>query len=165
MDEKILNKIISAAYGDCSFIDKIKIIILTRQNPEAAKIYNDYREVAGRVHSLPVVECPEKILEKTEARIHLTGANRHFLKPVAAFAVIIIAAVVAMFSMLDKERPQTYTAAEVRTAEIQAKESLLMVSRILNKTTSTLEKEILPDKVSKPVKKGLTIINNLLIGG
>jgi hypothetical protein len=165
MDEKLLNKIISAAYEDGSMIGKRKIKKIIRTDPEAERIYTSFKEVADKVHDLPERKCPDEVLWRAEEKIDLTEVRRSsFLKPAAAFAVILIAAVVALFSLINKEK-QTYSHQEILAAEVQAKESLALVSRILNKTTSTLGNDILPDKVSKPVKKGLNIINNLFIGG
>lgn len=165
MDEKLINRIISAAYDDCGIIEKLRIKKILRQNPEAEKIYKNYRDVAKGVHALPRTECPGYILDRVESNIKQRGiTSRSYLKPAAAFTTLVIAAIVAMFSMINNVEP-AYTNAELRVAEVQAKESLSLVSRILNKTTNTIGKEILPDKVSKPVQEGLNIINNLLIGG
>jgi hypothetical protein len=165
MDEKLINRIISAAYDDCGLIEKRRIKRILRQNPEAEKIYKNFRDVAKGVHALPGMECPGYILDRVESNIKHRGiTSRSYLKPAAAFTTMVIAAVVAMFSMINNVEP-SYSNAELRAAEVQAKESLSLVSRVLNKTTDTIGKEILPDKVSKPVKEGLNIINNLLIGG
>jgi hypothetical protein len=165
MDEKLLNRIVSAAYGDCSILEKYRVRKIVRSNPEALKVYKEFRSVAAKVHSLPAEKCPDYVLEKAKEKLQLNEVRRSAIyKPAIAFAVILIAASAALFSLLNKEQT-TYTVQEVETAEIQAKESLALVGRILNRTTDALGNEILPDKVSKPVKKGLTIINNLLIGG
>jgi hypothetical protein len=165
MDEKLLNRIIAAAYNDCSLYEKLKTWIEIRNKPDALKLYKIYSNTASTVHGMPELKCPDKVLEKTEDRIHLTGfRSNQFLRPAAAFAVIFIAAVAAMFSVTNKP-VEIYTAAEVETAQVQARQSLEIVSRILNRTTATLGEEIFPEKVSKPVQDGLDIINNLLIGG
>lgn len=164
MDENLINRIISAAYGDCSIWEKFRIKRIRKKNPEAERIYNSYHRAAVKVHSLKEIKCPDQVLKKAEAEIKPLNLTAGFLKPAAAFAIIIIAAITAIITIVNKPEPR-YTAAEVRTAEIQAKESLAFVGRLLNKTTTAVSNEILPEKVSKPVKKGFNIINNLLIGG
>jgi hypothetical protein len=165
MDERLINRIISAAYDDSGLLEKFRIKKILRNNPEAKRLYNYYCEVAERVHKLDKIKCPDEVLEKAEDKISLTGYDRkHILQPAAAFAVILIAAITALFTLLNRPEPK-YTTAEIRTAEIQAKESLAYIGQLLNKTTSAVSNEILPEKVSKPVKKGFNIINNLLIGG
>jgi hypothetical protein len=166
MDEKLLNRIISAAYGDGRFIDRLMVRRIIRRDPEAKRVYDSYRSVARKVHHMTGVTCPPELLEKTKKKINIPVVERNqFLRPAAAFAVIFIAAVLAVFSLMNSETNSEYTAAEIRTAEVQTRQSLALVNRILNRTTSTIGNEILPDKVSKPVQKGLNIINNLLIGG
>jgi hypothetical protein len=165
MDDKLLNRIISTAYGDSGWKERLKVNKIIRTDPEAIKVFESYRSVAHKIHKLPKVTCPPEIIKAGRRRIRLTAAQRfQLLKPVAAFAIILIAAVIAIFSLMDIKKPE-YTAAEVRTAEMQAKESLALVNRILNRTASTIGNEILPERINKPVQKGLNIINNLLIGG
>jgi hypothetical protein len=165
MDEKLLNRIISAAYGDSSMAERLRIRRIVKTDPEAKRVYDSYRNTAKKVYALPEEVCPPEILEKTKKKININVVQRNqFLRPAAAFAVIFIAAVIALFSLLDPKQPE-YTAHEIREADVQARQSLALVNRILNRTTSTIGNEILPEKVSKPVQKGLTIINNLLIGG
>jgi hypothetical protein len=166
MDEKLLNRIISAAYGDSSLREQIKIRRIIKSDAEAEKIYNSYKRTALNVHKLPDIGTPPYLIENAKKRIGpKTYLSFDMLRPAAGFAVILIAAVIGFFSLLETRQQPAYSEAEIQTAEIQARESIAIVNRILNRTTSAIGNEILPDKVSKPVQKGLDIINNLLIGG
>lgn len=165
MDNNLINRIISAAYGDCSFSERRRIMKIIKADPEAKRLYNSYRQTALKAHSLGNVECPDYIVKKAGEKINpVDFRGTSFLRSAGAFAVIIIAVIVALFTLTEKHEYK-YTTAEIRTAEAQATESLAYIGSILNKTTSTLSTEIIPDKVSKPIKKGINIINNLLIGG
>ncbi len=165
MDEKLINRIISAAYGDCSYAERLRVKKILKTNPEAGRLYDSYRRTASKAHSLGKIECPDYVVKNAGEKINRLGRRSvQAFRTAAAFAVIIIAAVVALFTVNEKHENR-YTASEIRTAEIQATESLAYIGNILNKTTASISSEILPDKVSKPIKKGIKIINNLLIGG
>jgi hypothetical protein len=163
MNESMLNRIISVAYGDSGFIERYRIRKYINRDPEAKRIYLSYRQAAQQVHKLKE-EFPSDLLEKSRRKGNIkVFSSYQVLRPAAAFAIILIAAVLAVFSLIDR-KPQ-YSASEVETANIQARESIALVNRILSRTTTSIGNEIISDKVSKPVQKGLNIINNLLIGG
>ena len=51
---------------------------------------------------------------------------------------------------------------DIELADEQASMALKMVGSILNETKSTVIREILPEKVSKPINKSLTMVKNLI---
>ena len=78
MNDKLLEKIISVAYGDASFIDKIKIQRLAKKNKEVKELWESYRQTAAEVHKLKEEECPNELLVAIENKtMNVTG--RYFL--------------------------------------------------------------------------------------
>jgi hypothetical protein len=172
MDDDIKLKIISAAYGNCSIKDKISVRHLIRSDKEYKKLFDEYRKTARSVHRLHPDICPADIADDAFTRINKgrsDGSTLLFLfsRPVlvSAISVIMLAAVIITFRATRVEKKQEYTRQEVVEAEKQVKESLAIVSRALNKTSKKIGEDILPNKVGKPIRQGIDIINQLFPKG
>lgn len=172
MNDDIKIKIISAAYGDCSIKERFNVWRLTRKNKEYKKLFDEYRKTALSVHRLHRDKCPDDIVNDAFTRIN-KGRNAGnpmlvlFSRPVLAttISIILLAAVIITFRATRNDNNQQYTRQEVVEAEKQVRESLAIVSRALNKTSKKLGEDILPNKVSKPIKQGIEIINQLFPKG
>lgn len=173
IDDKLLNKIISAAYGDAGPGDRFYVYLKTRKDPEMKKIYNEYKAVARLVGKIKELECPSDIrklnsMPKAEMeKEHSFAYDLYsvlFVKPVWTFSVVIIfISVVALSVVFRKNEIQrTYSQKEIALADKQATQALKMVGDILNRTKSTVVREILPEKVSKPLNKGINVVKDLI---
>lgn len=174
----VQEKLISAAYGDTGLSERIKIQLLIRKNPEYKKFYNEFHKTAQAVHKIKLYDCPEEIIEKAsdlvDKEVQKSGKSVTALlfdRPVIAVftAVILLGAALITFNITHhqiqvKDEPK-YSGAEVQMAEQQVKSSFVTISRLLNKTTEKLEKDILRQKVSKPIKQGVEVINQLFPKG
>jgi hypothetical protein len=170
--DTLKSKIISSAYKDASLIDKISVWLLIRRCEEAKKIFDSYRSTANEVAKLAEDECPEFIIDsvKIERTFFKSGfvADLYsilFVRPIASLAVVIIVVSAIIFGTIRNRTVEyEFTEAEVIKADKQARHAFAIVGNIFRETKQTLENDVLGDKVSKPLNKGLRIINNLFAG-
>ena len=175
--EELLNKIISVAYGDASFPDKIKVMRAASRNNEVRNLLNSYKTIANEVKQLGEEEFPRELFKSIENRtIPVKKTTNKFIydlisivlaRPIASAAtsVILIAAIIA--SLIINKPVQynyNYSAAEITEAEKQAKYALSIVGKVFNETQTTLQKEVLGNAVAKPFGQSIGIVNNLLEG-
>ncbi len=166
IDERILEKIISVAYNDAGLLDKIKIHLLARKNPDVKKILEEYKRTAIKIKNIPLDECPDSVIESL--RIQTRNENKSlFLKPAYIFAIItfIISTIIVVTLNQNNEEKPHYTKAEIELAEKQVKESLAIVNNVFKRTETLIQEEIFPKRIGKPIHKSLSIINEVLIGG
>ena len=175
IDNKLLDKIISVAYGDAGLYDRIKIYFLSKRNIEISNLLNEYQKTAGQLKKLESENCPDEIINKVYSEI---GMGRRkisiieriqftvFSKPVYSAVLVLVLLVISLFIIFKQPEPQQqYTQAEIKQAELQVKETIVFVSNIFKKTGENLNRNILPNEVGKPVQKGLNILTNILNGG
>ena len=176
MDEKLLNRIISVAYGDASFLEKIKIYSLASKNDEVKRVLNNYKQTAGSVNNISIEKCPESVLKDVKDQTTLNQNKENSLlfdlysllfgRPKYSAAVLSVV-VVALISSLFINRPeihQQYSKQEVELADQQVKQSLALIAGVFNKTKSTVTDDVLTDRVSRPIKQSFNMVNEFLIG-
>ncbi len=166
IDEELLDKIIAAAYKDAGSIDRVKIYFLRKRNPEAERIFNEYRKTALSVKDIPLDKIPDRVLNSL--RIEKTKENKFFaFKPAYIFAVSLLIITITVAILINKggEKKPVYSKAEIELAEEQVKASLAIVNKVFRKTENLVQEEVMPKRVGKPIHKSLTIINDVLIGG
>ncbi len=182
IDPGVKDLIINAAYGSLSYSENRKAKRLIKNNPELKELYNEYKSTADSVHSLPKEKMPDSVLHNTErfTEIDLSRKESSFTndlvsifyaKPQFTFIATAIVMAILIFSIflknnnsVDFESSQ-YTKAEVEMANRQAKQTLMLVSHILNSTTSTVTEEIIPNRVVKPINESFNYVNDLLKKG
>ena len=175
-NEKQLQRIISVAYGDAGIIDKIKIYFLAARDNEIKKLLDEYKTTAGAVRNLEKENCPDEIIEKIKNNTGIKDKNLFF--PAAEFihaliyrpaltaaAVLILAAVIFLFTLFNGANRNQYSEKQIKQAENQVKQSLVLVSKIFNRTADNLENNIIKEQVAKPVYEGVSTINELFRGG
>ena len=175
--EELRDKIISAAYGDASFIDSMKIKKLVRKNSEVKNLFDEYSATANAAHSIKLEKCPDELLNSVRQKIGVTKEDKRsfafdlytalFTRPIisAAAASILVIAIVTSIIFNKNEYQYNYTPEEIALADKQVKESLYFVSKIFNKAQTNLTDEILTARVAKPISKGFNIVNDLFIEG
>ncbi|MBL1212253.1 MAG: hypothetical protein HND52_02745 [Ignavibacteriae bacterium] len=175
--EELRDKIISAAYGDAGFIDKIKINKLAAKYPEVKILFDEYSTTANAAHSIKLEECPDELLNSVGSKIGVKRENKKsflfdlytalFTRPIvsAAAASILVIAIVTSIIFNKNEYQYNYSPEEIALADKQVKESLYFVSKIFNKAQTNLTDEILTDRVAKPISKGINLVNDLFIEG
>lgn len=167
ISEEYLDKIISVAYGDAGLINRIKIFFNARSNAEVKKILEEYRETAREVHQM-ALEKFEKEIPVNGPKVNnwlLTYFNLFFRRPVlsTAMALMIIAGVTGYLIINNNNSSiDGYSKTELAIAENQAKESFAIVASIMDKTEDKLKNEVFKEKINKPLKKTVTIVNTYL---
>ena len=167
MNEEYLAKIISVAYGDASFVDEIKIYLDSKKNPEVKKILDEYKNTARCIRTLKAEEYKGKL---PSGRPQVSGRVLSYLdifirKPVlsATMALMITAAVAGYYITSGESTTYNgYTKQELIVAERQAKESLAIVASIMNRTEDKLKYDIFGNKINKPIRKSLTVVDTYL---
>jgi len=175
IDEKLLNSIISTAYGDANIVERLKVYFYYIKDPRIKELFNEYKQTAGAVHSYKKLDCPDKILQLTYAKIYGEEIRRRnkarFIRFASARPVIvttaslIIIALVGLFMLNRQHEENQYSKADVLKAETQVKQSLAIVGRVFRKTENKLTEDVLEKHVTPPIKKSYDTINNLLNGG
>ena len=180
IDEKLLDKIIAVAYSDAGLYDRIIVWVKSKNNPEIKGLLDEYKLTASSVHSLDEKKLPEVNLksvyhkigqrEKSEPAIPFIPSFIHsfnFSKPLVSSAAIglIIIAIVSVSLFYTPPPEQKYTKAEIELAQQQLGESLAIVNKVFHQTSIKIDEEVITRYVSKPLNKGLNLINDYLIGG
>jgi hypothetical protein len=74
--------------------------------------------------------------------------------------VVVSSIIVAV--VINRPNSQLYSEEQIKLADQQAKYALQILGNIMSETEQTLKNEILSDRVSKPIREGLEIVNTLL---
>ena len=176
MEEKLENRIISVAYGEASFWERWKIYRLAKKFPKVDSLLKEHLRIAKQAHSLENEVCPDEIIknikhitltEKSEERSLLFDLYSFLFRRPAISGAIFTLFIVALVSTLLFKRPeihQQYSKQEIELADKQVKHSLALISGIFKKTTETVEKDVLTDRVSKPIKESFNLVNEFIQG-
>jgi hypothetical protein len=174
--DELLNKVISVAYGDAAIKDKIEIYFLSLKNEDVKKVLKEHRKIALAAHKIDFEECPDNVIEKVSATIKSENLKSHsmfvdiysifFRRPIfiSTVAAAIILAVISTFIFDRPEIKQQYTQQQIEQADSEVRYSLALVASVLNKTKNTVEKEVFEDRVNKPIRKSLFMINDYIQG-
>ena len=176
INENLLHRIISVAYGDAGFLEKIKIYLLASKNSDVKRLLNEYKRISNALNKLQQDECPNEILEKVKIS---SGFDKEvssqtpfsffyplFFKPVlTAITVLIFISGMIFFLLIHNTNENSYSKSQIQLAEKQVKQSLVLVNRVFNRTADTIENDVLKEQVAKPVHEGISTINNLFNGG
>lgn len=167
IDEELLSKIISAAYGNASLIDKFKINRLIRSDVQLRALYEEYRTTALAVRSLKREKFENNkvlITEKHNTKTMFDEIYSMFLgKPIIYSAIVTVLLVSILFSVFSNRNISYngYTLAEVEKANRESRLAISIVTNIFNKTETVLKSDILYKKVSKPISEGMNTVNKL----
>ncbi len=172
MNTKLENKIISVAYGDANILTKIKIRLLARRNKEVKKLLDEYSATARKVKTVKqelFIQAPEnisgKLPVKTGETNPLSFAISYFInRPLIPAAALIIAVIISLVLFSGKSNQQ-YSEEEIKLAEKQVKQTIVLVAGAFEKTKYTLEKEILAEKVGEPIYRTTKVLKDYLKGG
>jgi len=176
INDKLIDKIISAAYGDANIFDKLEVYFKARNNNEVKRLLDSYRATAEEVHQLGEEEYEDRsihfrgtqngIVEESYNSFITDFLTIIFSRSTASLAVtifIIVAVVATLF--VNRPQEQKYSQQEIQIADRQTRKALAIVGKIFNQTQSTLEKEVLSERVAKPIREGIGIVNYLFNQG
>ena len=176
INPKLIDKIINVAYGHASITERMIVNWKASRNDEVRKILEDYKTTANSVHNMERENLPGYVIESVRRRIEFENESENliskiyfalFTKPVFSAAVvsIFVLAIISMFLFRQPTETPKYSNAEIELAQRQLGESIAIVNKVFNKAELRLDKEIINDRVSKQLNKGLNLVNEYLIGG
>jgi hypothetical protein len=176
MEEKLLNRIISVAYNDASLLEKVRIYKLAEKNKKVKAVLTEYKKAAKITHSFDLDYCPDEIIDSVTSGSNINQPKEKslffdlysfiFRQPAVSAAIlsVIILALVSTFVFQRPEIHNQYTKGEIETADKQVKHSLALIAGVFKKTTTTVEKDVLTERVSKPIWESLILVNDYLQG-
>lgn len=173
LTEKTKNIIIAAAYKDASWLDRINVWRLVSKSEEAKSLFESYRATADAVSKLSEEECPSSLLKTIEGQTEKTVSNNFitdlylvvFARPAISLALVFVIISAITFGIIRNQHVEyEFTQAEVIEADKQAQQALAIVGNIFKQTKTTLENDVLGDKVARPLNKGFGILNNIFEG-
>lgn len=182
IDPGVKDLIINTAYGSAGYWEKLKAKRLISSNPELKELFNEYKQTADSVHSLNKEVMPDSVLHNAETitETRLSKKENSFLddlisvfyaKPQVTFIATAVVMGMLIFAVFTKNNNAIdydsipYTKQEVERANRQAKQALMLVSQVLNTTSSTVTEQIIPNRVVKPINESFEYINNLFKEG
>lgn len=167
INEELLGKIISAAYGNASLIDRYNVNRLIKKDSQLRAIYEEYCKTALAVRSITREEYENDNLlntEKYKTKTMFDEIYSMFLgKPIIYATIATVLLISIMFSVFSNRdiSYNGYTLAEVEKANKESRLALSIVTNIFNKTEKVLKSDILYKEVSKPIKEGINTVNKL----
>jgi len=173
---ELVDEIISVAYGDASIIERMIVHWKAARNNNVRKVLEEYKATANSVHNIKKEKLPEYIVEAVRRRIEFENESENLLSKIyfalfsrpifsAAVASIFVLAIISLFLFRQPTETHKYSKAEIELAQRQLGESIAIVNKVFNKAEQKLDKEIINDRVSKQLNKGLNLLNEYLIGG
>jgi hypothetical protein len=177
MDDKLIEKIISVAYGDAGIADRLYINMLAKKNKEVLNLLNEYKKTAQEIHSLKEDELPEEILNRVETAIGINSKNRFTLigdlmslfvtRPVitSAAALILVISFITTMLVFKQNNEIEYTQEEIEIAGMQAKQVFEKINEIFNKTEIYVKENVLTDNVAKPIDESCNKVINTIKEG
>ena len=176
IEESLLDKIISVAYGDAGWIDRISIHRMAKKDPLVKQLLNEYKLTAASVHRIKSTELPVNVSNRVKEKLGRESESNPmgsfiyswlFARPIVStgFAGILIITICGILLFNDPTPEYSYTKAEIELAQQQFEHSLAIVGKVFQNAEKTLEAEVISKHVSKPLNKGLIYLNDYLIGG
>jgi len=176
INPKLIDKIINVAYGDARITERIIVFWKASRNGEVKRILEEYKTTASSVYNINKEELPEYVIDSVHRRIELENESESLIskiyfalysKPIFSAAVvsIFVLTIISFFLFRQPAAKYKYSKAEIELAQQQLGESIAIVSKVFNKAEEKLDKEIINERVSKQLNKGLNLINEYLIGG
>lgn len=173
------DKVILAANRELSLIQSLSILNHIRRCGECRRVFDEYRRISRLLRHLPEFTLSENAVKRIEARSGIRTKEPSFLvdflsiiffsriKFAGALSVIIIGLFAVLLfrpemrnSKTNNSMPQ-FSSSDVSLANQQAREALEILGKFINKTKTQIEYDILSQKVSKPLNKGINTVTDI----
>jgi len=172
INENLLNKIISVAYGDADLFDKLLVDRLAKKHSEVKVLLNEYKKTACDVKKIKEEKCPNEILVRIKDKTIDVNKNSKtffsdffsviFVSPVVSTALVLVVVGVVLYGVFVKTpHEHNYSQKEIELADKQTKQALAIVGKIFNETNITLKEEVFKSRVTKPIRESMNVVNEL----
>lgn len=177
MNDKLIEKIISAAYGDARFFDRIYISLLSKKDKEVMDLLNEYRKTAGEVHSLREEEYPEESVNKILKEAGIAGKEKHSFasdifgvfvrRPIAASAsaFLLVGLLVTTMFITSREPEAKFSHDEIAKAGEDTRIVFKAIDELINGAGDLIIDNILKEKVAVPINENLLKVSNIIKEG
>jgi len=172
INENLLNKIISVAYGDADLFDKLLVDRLVKKHTEIKVLLNEYKKTASDVKKIKEEKCPDELLVRIKDKTIDVKENSKtvisdffsviFISPVVSSVLVVVVFGAVLFGVFSKnQREYKYSKMEIELADKQTKQALAIVGKIFNETNTTLKEEVFKSRVTKPIRESMNVVNEL----
>ena len=176
VDESLLDKIISVAYGDAGWIDRIIVYRMANKDPLVKQLLYEYKLIAESIQKIKETELPSSIIESVKVKLgnepdsNPIGSFIYswlFVRPILSTGIAgILIITICSILLFHKPAPEyTFTKVEIELAQKQLQESIAILNKVFRKAETELDTEVMPKHVGKQVNKSFNLLNELLIGG
>jgi hypothetical protein len=179
IDQKLIDKIINAAYGNAGLFERLYVLWIVSLNKKNKNLFDEYKLTAKLVHRLGQEEVPAYLIQSVRiktTRKEKSNTITSFISKVfynvfgnkAIPASVLGAILVIVISFLIFNKPShsyKYSKLEIELAEKQFKQTLAIVGKVFEGAEKSFSQEILDEQVNKKLNKGYYLVNNILIGG
>lgn len=177
MNDKLIDKIISVAYGDANIFTLLYIKIMAFKNKEVLKLLNEYKTTANDVHSLKDEELPESIMRNVNEIVGIKTENKFtfindifslfITRPVytSAAALILVLSLVTTMFILRQNNDAVYTQEEIEIARMQTQKVFETINTIFENTRNYVEDSVLKEQVARPMTKSFNKITKAIKEG
>ena len=168
--------ILQHAFGELSVLKQRKAKSHLKTCTSCQQLYAQFHSLARAMKGIKTVKCPDAVVDKTLAQIAWTMKKR---SPVQIFFDFITAprvlrpavltlGVLCMF-LIFRNIPRndtTYSQAEILQAKEDVETALGFFGRVMDQTQQTLEEQVIPSRVIKPIQNSITIaVQSITNGG
>ena len=78
IDDSLLDKIVSVAYGDAGWMDRVIVYKIAKKNPLINQLLNEYKLTADSIHNIKETELPEGIIETVKIKLNNESDSASF---------------------------------------------------------------------------------------
>ena len=177
MNEKLIEKIISVAYGDAGFADRLYINIMALKDKEVKMLLAEYRNTAREVHAINEEELSEDTVKQIYAKAGIKPAGRlsfagdmfsfFYTRPLVATAsaFVLIALLVTTIFIKNRQPEITYSQEQIEQAGRQTKEVFAAINEVFSNAGTLVKDDVLKDRVAKPLNESYNKITRILKEG
>jgi anti-sigma factor RsiW len=159
--------------GELTFWQRRKVNKHLKNCESCQQQLQEHRNVSLQVHTLPIQSCPDYVIDRVMQRTQQARRTKNIwsrlevsLNPLfnwrlatgfAVAAAVVLCLVLWPRSREESVQPHQYTPEEVAQAKLDVERALGYFAEVLNRTQKTIEEEVVPEQVVKPLKKGLHV--------
>jgi len=179
IDQKLIDKIISVAYGDAGLFERFYVLWKASIDKEIKNLFDEFKLTVKTVRKLKKEEVSDPLIKLinnnttggVQSKSFISFISKFFYnilgnRAIPATALGLILVIAASFLIFKEPSQQRkYSKVEIELAEKQFKQTLAIVGRAFENAEKSFSLEILDKQVNKKLNKGYYLVNNILIGG
>ncbi|MDZ7385627.1 MAG: zf-HC2 domain-containing protein [candidate division KSB1 bacterium] len=152
--------------GELSRRERLQVEAHVRTCPRCRAELDGHRQLHAKLRTLPVLSCPEEVIARVQARCtpqvvrrwHAAVRPRFGWRLAMVGATVAVAMLILLWRQPWQRQPYegtSYSEEEVLQARRDVELAFAYVHHALRLSERTLEEEVLPRQVVKPLKRGV----------